>query len=346
MSTEVEEKPRELLEVVAKEVGKTGKDVETKQEIVLETTKIEETSDDTIKDPIPLKEEITNKEEGTSITANTAQVSLNEEAHAASANLEKPSPEVAEKVVEEDGKKESNFTDVNEGVSKDKGGVTKIPEQASIDQGAKTDLKEEIEYSVPTTVEEKVAVAAANDDKKKESEPPEAVQVSSREAEVEINKDEEQIEAKTATTEAGVLKVASVKDDGPAVDNEKGGHTDTKVDEISSAVSEPVRETLASKFEEEEATKTGVDNLEKEQTEEPVKSEVQVPEPPTKESDATKTSSKDLPKQTPAKPAQKQSNNIISKVKQSLVKAKKAITGKSPSSKNLSSEAKDDIKVK
>ena len=45
----------------------------------------------------------------------------------------------------------------------------------------------------------------------------------------------------------------------------------------SRAVSEPVRETLASKFEEkeEESVEPGVDNLEKEQAVEPLKTEVQ-----------------------------------------------------------------------
>ncbi|KAE9611894.1 hypothetical protein Lal_00048989 [Lupinus albus] len=327
----VEEKPRELVEV-AEDVRET-KEVESKQEIVLETAKNEVTSADTIKEKISLKEEKTDKEDETSITENTAQISLNEEARAAPENLVEYTREVTEKVVEEVDKNKSSFTDVIEGVRKDEGGILKIPGQASIDQEAKTDI-EERGYSIPTSVEEKVAITV--DDDKKEPKAPGSVQVSSREAEDEIDKDEKQIEVKTATTE----------DDGPAVKNEKGGHTDKKVDEIFSAVSEPVRETLASKFEEKETTKTEVDNLEKEQTEEPVKTEFQVPEEPTKESDATKTSSKDLPKESPAKTAQKHSNNIISKVKQSLVKARKAIIGKSPSSKNHSTEAKDDIQVK
>ncbi|XP_010240820.1 PREDICTED: muscle M-line assembly protein unc-89 [Nelumbo nucifera] len=42
----------------------------------------------------------------------------------------------------------------------------------------------------------------------------------------------------------------------------------------------------------------------------------------------------------------KQSNNIISKVKHSFVKVKKAIIGKSPSSKTISSEVKGDVQVK
>ncbi|CAL0300159.1 unnamed protein product [Lupinus luteus] len=315
--TEVGEKPRELVVEAAENVGEPSKEVETKQEIVLETTNNEEEKTDTIKDPILLKEEKTFKGEETSIIANTAQVSVNEEAQAAPENLVEPLTEVAEKVFGEDSKKESSFTDVIEGVSKDETGIVTIPGQASVDQEAITDIIEESSYA------EKVVVAE-NDDKK-ESEAPEAVHVSSREAEVEIYKDEKQIEVKTPTTE----------DDGPAVENEKGGNIDTKVDEISSVV----RETLASKFEE-ETTTTELDDLEKEQT------EVQVPEEPTKDSDAAKTSSRDLPKETPAKPAQKQSNNIISKVKQSLVKARKAIIRRSPSSKNHSAEAKDDIQVK
>ncbi|TKY52363.1 enolase-phosphatase E isoform X3 [Spatholobus suberectus] len=322
----MEEKPSEQLQV-GEEVGEASK-----QEIVLETAKSEGTSDDTV------KEEKTDKEEETSLTENAAHVSSNEEPQE---NLVEPSPEVAEKVVEEDDKKESSITDViNEAAD-----IIKSPEQASIDQEAKTGLKEEREYSVPAAVEEKVAVTA-NDDDKKEPEAPNAVPGSSREKEVESKKVEEQNEAKTATTEAAEsVKVESVKDDNDSsvVDDKKERNTDTKVEEISRAVSEPVRETLASKFEEkeEESVEPGVDKLGKEQTVEPEKTEVQA----TKESDATKTS-KDLPKETPAKPAQKQSSNIISKVKQSLVKAKKAITGKSPSSKNLSSEPKGDIKVK
>ncbi|XP_047155369.1 protein P200 [Vigna umbellata] len=283
----------------------------------------------------------TDKEGETSFTESTAQVSSNEEAQA---NTVEPSV-VAEKIVEEDNNKESSITDVIEGVPNEVAGIIKSPEPASVDQGAEPSLKEEREYSVPADVEEKIAIAA-NDDEKKEPEAPKAVTGSSTEEEAESRKVEEQNEAKTATTEvAESVKVENVRgdDDSSVVDDKKEGNGETKVEEISRAVSEPVRETLASKFEEkeEEYVEPGVKKLEKEQTVEPEKTEVQV----TKESDAIKTS-KDLPKETPAKPAQKQSNNIISKVKQSLVKAKKAITGKSPSSKNLSSEAKGDIKVK
>lgn len=45
-------------------------------------------------------------------------------------------------------------------------------------------------------------------------------------------------------------------------------------------------------------------------------------------------------------PTQKHSHNLLSKLKHSLVKARKAIIGKSPTSKTLSSQPRDDIKVK
>lgn len=372
LPTEVEEKPREQLQV-DEEVAEASKEMETKKEIVIETAKSEGTSDDTI------KEEKTEKEEETSLTVNATQVSSNAEpqenpvetssevvletsksegALDDTAKEEKTdkeeetsltvnaaqvssqvSPEAAEKIVEEvDDKKESSISNVIEAESNEAADIIKSPEQASIDEEAKTDLNEEREIYVPAAVEEKVAVdVAANDDvdKKEPEAPNNAVPESSQEEVVESKKVEEQNEAKAATTEAA----ESVKVD-KVVDDKKEEKTETKVEEISRAINEPVRETLASKFEE-ESVEPGADKVEKEQTVEPEKTEVQA----TKENDATKTS-KDLPKETPAKPAQKQSNNIISKVKQSLVKAKKAITGKSPSSKNLSSEPKGDIKVK
>ncbi|EHA8586720.1 hypothetical protein COCNU_scaffold000795G000010 [Cocos nucifera] len=51
------------------------------------------------------------------------------------------------------------------------------------------------------------------------------------------------------------------------------------------------------------------------------------------------------PKQEAPKASQRHSNNIISKVKHSIVKAKRAILGKSPSSKTMSAGTKDEIKV-
>ncbi|XP_010486067.1 PREDICTED: nucleolin 2-like [Camelina sativa] len=74
--------------------------------------------------------------------------------------------------------------------------------------------------------------------------------------------------------------------------------------------------------------------------------EVVETEPPVvKESEEPKQQPEVTAKEVPVK--QKHSNSIISKVKQSLVKAKKAIIGKSPSSKTITTEeAKEEIKVK
>ncbi|XP_072974895.1 uncharacterized protein [Typha angustifolia] len=68
---------------------------------------------------------------------------------------------------------------------------------------------------------------------------------------------------------------------------------------------------------------------------------------PSKDSDVAKKDRETAAKQdAPVKPSQRHSNNIISKVKHSIVKVKKAIIGKSPSSKTMSAGDKNDIKVK
>ncbi|XP_021898966.1 myb-like protein X isoform X2 [Carica papaya] len=59
-----------------------------------------------------------------------------------------------------------------------------------------------------------------------------------------------------------------------------------------------------------------------------------------------KRESKNMGREGAAKQSSKQSNNIISKVKQSFVKAKKAIIGKSSTPKTVSNETKGEIKVK
>ncbi|KAJ7973196.1 putative GRIP and coiled-coil domain-containing protein [Quillaja saponaria] len=109
------------------------------------------------------------------------------------------------------------------------------------------------------------------------------------------------------------------------------------LDEVTTAINESVKEEppkfkLEVKGEETDETYIAKNNL-------------QNAEQPTKDSDNTKSSEKP-PKEVSAKPTQKQSNTILSKFKQSLVKAKKAITGKSPTSRTISTDAKGDIEVK
>ncbi|KAG1326076.1 putative neurofilament medium polypeptide [Cocos nucifera] len=66
---------------------------------------------------------------------------------------------------------------------------------------------------------------------------------------------------------------------------------------------------------------------------------------PSKDGDVTKQD-KEVPKQAVHKTSKHQSSNILSKMKHLIVKAKKAILGKSPSSKTISAGTKDDIQVK
>ncbi|KAL1293903.1 hypothetical protein AAHE18_19G103700 [Arachis hypogaea] len=273
------------------------------ESLKLETAAVPEKADEVEEKPRELsqveetetKQEVlaenTKKEDKTSVTATSnAGETYHEE-------------EVAEKVVEEDcSKKETSVADEAQNeVAQD----VKLVEQVSSDI-----IDEEKENHAPVTasIAEKVEDVAA-----KEQEPEEALIAVPREAEIEINKPEEPTDAKASTTP-----------ETECIEDKKEVKAESKVDEISAAVKEPVRETLASKFEQQE--------------EESAKKEEEI--------ESKETTSREVPKEAPAKPVQKQSNNIISKVKQSLVKAKKAITGKSPSSKNLNSDAKGDIKVK
>ncbi|CAL9003125.1 unnamed protein product [Prunus brigantina] len=147
-------------------------------------------------------------------------------------------------------------------------------------------------------------------------------------------------------------RAEQIKDETPAkVETKKDESVEEKQDEVTRAVDEPLRNSKQSESEvkvkdklEEKQDETDAGKLEK-VDDDVAKSKQNIEPPPTKDGDQTKPS-QDLPKEVPAKPSQKQSNTILSKVKQSLVKAKKAIIGKSPSSKNHASGTKDDIKVK
>ncbi|KAL6278401.1 hypothetical protein ACE6H2_022002 [Prunus campanulata] len=147
-------------------------------------------------------------------------------------------------------------------------------------------------------------------------------------------------------------RAEQIKDETPAkVETKKDESVEEKQDEVTRAVDEPLKDSKQSESEvkgedklEEKQDETDAGKLEK-VDDDVAKSKQNIEPPPTKDGDQTKPS-QDLPKEAPAKPSQKQSNTILSKVKQSLVKAKKAIIGKSPSSKNPASGTKDDIKVK
>ncbi|KAI4349854.1 hypothetical protein L6164_010402 [Bauhinia variegata] len=210
--------------------------------------------------------------------------------------------------------------------------------------------KEEEETTVTNNAE--AQVAAVEEDHKKESSHSDVVQDLAKDVvdvsattEQGTNKKESNVEEKVPANDGkepsreAVVETDEAKTGTTAVDSVKheDGHQESKVEEVIAVVSESVRGTLASKLQEKEESKLETQHVE---------DNVNTQEPSTKENDTIKTS-KDLPKEISAKPAQKHSNNIISKVKQSLVKAKKAIIGKSPSSKTLSSNnTQGDIKVK
>ncbi|URE19907.1 hypothetical protein MUK42_12053 [Musa troglodytarum] len=66
----------------------------------------------------------------------------------------------------------------------------------------------------------------------------------------------------------------------------------------------------------------------------------------TKDSGGTKVEEEAPKTDVPSKKSKSQGNNIISKVKKSIVKVKKAIIGKSPSSKAMTPEGDDEMKAK
>ncbi|KAJ6694382.1 hypothetical protein OIU85_005102 [Salix viminalis] len=140
------------------------------------------------------------------------------------------------------------------------------------------------------------------------------------------------------------------KEEVPAKDEtQKDGNIEGKLDEATTIVSESVKETQDSmsevkEEEEDETAKTNEESSEQEKVDEIAKSDTQNLESSVKDAEDAKES-QDLPIEVPAKPTQKHSNNILTKVKQSLVKAKKAIIGKSPAPKTVSSDSKGDVKV-
>ncbi|XP_050221229.1 uncharacterized protein LOC126671503 isoform X2 [Mercurialis annua] len=194
------------------------------------------------------------------------------------------------------------------------------------------DPEVEVKPKTDSEVAEQVELKATDEktelsvpDVKPGSETEGAGQVEPKESiKIEAVLDEEMIRDKAEDSE-GTAIPENKKEDDMKVETPTLAETIKNVT-AEEKLDEPIQESQesGSAVKEEETAKTGVEEVAK------------------SEGDDTKTS-RDLPAEAPAK---KQSNNILTKVKQSLVKAKKAITGKSPGSKNIASDAKDDIKVK
>ncbi|XP_050380837.1 uncharacterized protein LOC126798055 [Argentina anserina] len=136
-------------------------------------------------------------------------------------------------------------------------------------------------------------------------------------------------------------KAEHINDETPGtIETKKEDNVEEKQDEVAKLVAESLGESKPS-----EPEVKGDEPVTVEKTIENVAKSDKNIELPTKDGGDTKPS-EDLQNEVPAKTSQKQSNTIYSKVKQTLVKAKRVITGKSPSSKTPASEAKDDIIVK
>ncbi|XP_011023894.1 PREDICTED: transcriptional regulator ATRX homolog [Populus euphratica] len=149
------------------------------------------------------------------------------------------------------------------------------------------------------------------------------------------------------TVESVEPALENKKEEIPIDETHKDGNIEGKLDEATTAVSEPVKESqdsVSEAKEEGETAKTIEENSEQEKVDEIAKSDTQNLEYSVKDAEDAKES-QDLPREVPAKSTQKHSNNILTRVKQSLVKAKKAIIGKSPTPKTVSSDSKGDVTV-
>ncbi|OVA16605.1 hypothetical protein BVC80_1543g37 [Macleaya cordata] len=230
--------------------------------------------------------------------------------------------------------------------------------EASLDVGKVEEQEEEKDVKVAEDIEEKNV-------KVEELKQPEATKTedaSDSNSATEVT--EKSFEGEKASRDVEVVpdekKEECAKDDvDTSLETSKDRDVEEKTDVVdtptttptpnTTTVNEPVGEPkeLVSEEKAKATVEIGADKLDKaaEVVEEIAKSDA-----PNLESSKDVTDTKtegDLPKQeVPPKTTQKQSNNIMSKVKQSIVKVKKAIIGKSPSSKTISTEAKDDLKVK
>ncbi|WJZ86881.1 hypothetical protein VitviT2T_006296 [Vitis vinifera] len=221
--------------------------------------------------------------------------------------------DVIEKAAARATDKEEGGGDVVERLSKDETVVAAKVEQQKEEKNVKIEDSE----GKNTKVEESIQTETAKTDDRNGSNFVAEVAEIDRE---QVSRDVEVV--------AEVKKLENVEEDIPlSVEADKDKDGEGKLSEVDAK----------------ETVKTNADNLESAKTD----GEIAKSNPPNletlKNGDDSKTSAKP-PKQDDS--VKKHSNNLISKVKQSIVKVKKAITGKSPSPKALLPEAKGDEKVK
>jgi hypothetical protein len=319
----VTENPRELSEV-AEKVEKESEEVEPKESVkVDEIPKEEEVLAGKIEDPV-VKKEVTVKEEPV-VTESSDEVTstiVEAQVDKTEDGGEKSPTGVAESIGVADEEKELGGTDVVEVLPKEEVVESGKVELESEGKSVKTEEKE-VEKAVTEGLDEPTVSPTEVTEKALE------VENTSRDIELPAENGKESVKEETVTL----------------VEAEKNGVEEGKAEDVTpTTVGEPVEEPKKSETEVkgEEAVQTGETTLEQEKEENP---DVPIVET-TKDGDDTITSQEPPKEEVPAKPSSKQSNNIISKVKQSLVKAKKAILGKSPNPKTVSSEAKRDVQDK
>ncbi|OAY42465.1 ABC transporter F family member 4 [Manihot esculenta] len=309
-------------------------DAETKTEgeigVEGETATDEGTLADKVEDTTSLKEERPSKEEELSAASEKQDAQADVQEGKGEASL----PDVREITNVENGKKETDGTVAVEETLKEEAEEMENGGEDGVEKTSKTKDKN-VEREVLN--EEQVQPIKVDDIK-----------------EIVSNSEVTERSFKVEKTGEGVESVGenkkedNIKEETPAlVETSKDGSIEEKLDEATTAVMEPVKESQDSGLEvkDEESAKISEDKAGKENAEEIAKSDAQNLEPSPKNGNDAKAS-QDLPREVPAKLTQKQSNNILTKMKQTLLKAKRAIIGKSPGSKTLSSDTKGDIKVK
>ncbi|XP_042475461.1 probable serine/threonine-protein kinase kinX isoform X2 [Macadamia integrifolia] len=338
----------------AGEVEKNSEILEPKESMDSDVTKDEPTPIEMVKYTEPLKEEEVTKDQDIVASESDTVVCAGQEADFGlkEDGIRSVTPDIVENVSVDDTEKEVGVDGEKEAMQVGECEANKEEKVMNTEESKDLDVKiEELTEPVRTeTIEEKEAMDTKieeneeNNVKKEESMLPEPTgnkdvggscaatkvaeksskeQSASRDAEVVIEEKKEQ-DAKVDTPDLNG-KVQDAKVDTPDLNESKESELEGKVEEaIQSCVDNVDKREVP-----EETAKSGSPNVELSKIE-----------------DNSKTDQEPPKQEVPAKPSQKQSNNIISKVKQSFVKVKKAIIGKSPSSKTLSSAAKGDIQVK
>ncbi|XP_052302499.1 uncharacterized protein LOC7465204 isoform X19 [Populus trichocarpa] len=348
------------VEVKQEEQSEVTQQIEKPESVVPETeVKLEEQSEVTKLDEKTKEQEVEVKLEEQSEVTKLDEKTEEHEVEVKPEGQYEVSEQVEIKSTDEKRGQVAAITQVAQAEIKEDGGKSSLPEiiQKAGPEAEGTDLAEaslkEIVVEAEKGREEKEARTIkaegekiASDTVKEElAQPIKVEEVSNAASNAKIT--EKSFEGEK-TVESVEPALENKKEEIPAIDEtHKDGTIEGKLDEATTVVSEPVKESqdsVSEAKEEEETAKTNEENSEQEKVDEIAKSDTQNLEYSTQDAEDAKES-QDLPREVPAKPTQKHSNNILTRVKQSLVKAKKAIIGKSPTPKTVSSDSKGDVKV-